>query len=616
VKEQGPIRKLTTILSADCAGYSRMMRADEEGTYRHLLACRQIIDERITAHQGRIFGSAGDSIIAEFASPVEAVRAAIDIQAAIERLATGADPGQQMRFRIGINLGDVMIEGDDLIGDGINVAARLQGLAEPGGILISSSVHEQVRSKLPLDCADLGDQVLKNIADPVRVYRVPTGVPGSHLPGRAGVASRWPVRATQIGALAVLCLVALGVYLEYGGPKQALQQCSHASIAVLPFTNLSGDPAQDYFSDGTTEDIIAALGRFSDLSVIADVAVQQYRGKSIQPGELSRDLRVCYALKGSVRKNGNRVLITAQLIDALTGVLLWSDSYDGELKDIFAVRNQITQSVAAKLALKLEDMERQRALKKPTESLDAYDYVLRGRGYLAQDVRSANNEARQLFEHAIALDPTYASAYAALGMTRLKAAVSGWTEFPTEALQQAEQLAQKAIDLDADNAEAHRVLGGVYFNQTQFDLALSEDDRAIGLNPNDAGSYAARGAVLTFTGHPTDAIAAFDIARRLNPGLGAGRFEPVGWAYYLDGRYADAIAVLKSGLRASPNDYFISAGLAAAYAQLDHRTEAESAAADVRRLWPFFEVDTFAKQFENQPDRVLVVEGLRKAGLD
>jgi TolB-like protein/Flp pilus assembly protein TadD len=595
-------------------GYSRLMRADEEGTYRHLRSCREIIDSVIREYQGRIFGSAGDSVVAEFASPVEALRAALEIQATLEKLAAVLEPAQQMHFRIGINLGDVLIEGEDLIGDGVNVAARLQGLADPGGICISGSVHEQIRNKLGLDCDDLGDQTLKNIADPVHAYRVPTGAPSGRSLGKPQGTRRW--RAGAAGVFALLCLGAFAAYLEYGWRKGAPLQCGHASIAVLPFANLSGDPGQDYFSDGTTEDITAALGRFSDLSVIADVAAQQYRGKSIQPGELNRDLGVCYALKGSVRKDGDRVLITAQLIDAVTGRLLWSDSYDGEVKDVFSVRNQITQSVAGKLALKLQDMERQRALKKPTGSLDAYEYALRGRLYLAQDSRAANNQARQMFERAIELDPAYASAYAALGMTRLKSAVSGWTEFPDEALEQAKRLAQKAIDLDADNAEAHRVLGGVYFNEVQFDLALSEDNRAIDLNPNDAGSYAARGAVLTFTGYPKEAIDSFDIARRLNPSLGAGRLEPVGWAYYLDKRYEDAIMVLKGGLGASPDDYFIYAGLAAAYAQLDRKTEAASAAADVRRVWPFFAVGTFARQFENETDRALVIDGLQKAGLE
>jgi TolB-like protein/Flp pilus assembly protein TadD len=385
---------------------------------------------------------------------------------------------------------------------------------------------------------------------------------------------------------------------------------------VLPFANLSGDPTQEYFSEGTTEDIIAALGRFSDLSVTAYVATQQYKEKPVQPGELNRHFGVCYALEGSVRKSGDRVLVTAQLIDALSGRLLWSDSYNGELKDVFAVRNQITQSVVGKLAIKLQDIERQRAFKKPTDSLDAYDYVLRGRDYYAQNTRSANTEARKLFEQAIQLDPAYASAYAALAWTRLSAENSGWTEFREEALQQAESLAQKAIELDDGNAEAHRVLADVYHERAQFDLAIGEEDRAIALNPSDAAGYTMRGSTLAYTGHPKEAIVDFEIAMRLNPSMGSGRHEPVGWAYYLDHRYGDAVRVLEVGRRTSPDDYFIYAGLAASYAQLERKDEAARAAEDVKRVWPFFKVDAFIAQFQGEADRALIAEGLRRAGLN
>jgi len=316
-----------------------------------------------------------------------------------------------------------------------------------------------------------------------------------------------------------------------------------------------------------------------------------------------------------VRKSGDQVVVTAQLIDTVSGLLLWSDSFEAGLKDAFAVQNQITQSVAGKLAIKLEDIERQRAFKKPTESLEAYDYVLRGRDFYARDTRSANSEASKLFTRAIDLDPAYASAYAAMGYTRLKAAVSGWTEFPGDALKQAEALAQKAIELDDSNVEAHRLLAGVYFNRLQFDMATGELDRAILLNPNGADSYAARGSILVYTGHPREALESFDVARRLNPSLGTGRLEPVGWAYYLERRYAEAVTVLQAGLRTSPSDYFIYAGLAASYAQLDRKDEAAHAADDVRRVWPFFEVDTFAEQFEGDANRALIVDGLRKAGL-
>jgi len=325
---------------------------------------------------------------------------------------------------------------------------------------------------------------------------------------------------------------------------------------------------------------------------------------------------VCYALEGSVRKNGDQVVVATQLIDAVSGVLLWSDSIDAGLKDLFAVRNQITRNVAGRLAIKLQDIERQRAFKKPTDSLEAYDFVLRGRDFLARKTRTSNTEAGSLFKHAIELDADYASAYVGLGFTRLNAAVLGWTEFPDEALREAESLAQKAIELDFDNAEAHRLLGNVYFNRAQFDLATEEYDRAILLNPNDAAGYAGRGSILVFTGHSKEALESFDIAKRLNPSLGSGRLEPVGWAYYLERRYEAAITELKAGLRTSPDDYFIYAGLAASYAQLGREKEALGAAGEVRRVWPFFEADKFAAQFEEESNRALVVEGLHKAGLN
>ena len=614
VEEHGPKRKLTTILCADCAGFSRMMRADEEGTYRVLQDCRKLIDRLIGEHDGRIFGTAGDSVVAEFPSPVEAVRCATDIQQALERLGTEFPEDHRMHFRIGINIGDVMIEADDLIGDGVNVAARLQGLSDPGGICISASVYEQIKNKIALDCDDLGDQIVKNIADPVRVYRVRVGPQAVRPPGTNRIVTPWRIRLAGAGFITFLLIAILIAYLKYNLQSPVRPQCTQASIAVLPFSNLSSEPAQDYFSDGTTEDIIAALGRFSDLSVIAHVAMQPYKGKPLQPGQLNRELGVCYALEGSVRRNGNRVLITAQLVDALSGHLLWSDSYAGELKDVFSLRNEITQSVVGKLAIKLIDIEKQRAFKKPTENLDAYDYLLRGRDYIARNTRSGNEQAKMLFERAIDLDPTYASAYIALGLTWLKAVGYGWTEFPDEGLKQAESLAQKAIELDDGNAEAHALLGRVYTIRGQFDVAISEAERAIALNPNDAGSYATRGAVLVYSGHPKQAIESFEIAMRLNPGMGSSRYTPVGWAYYLERRYEEAVTALKAGLRASPSDYYNYAGLAASYAQLGRTDEAVHAAEEVRRVWPFFDVDSFVAQFD-EANRALIVEGLHKAGL-
>ena len=611
---EGPKRKLTTILCADCAGYSRMMRDDEEATFKTLHECRQLIERAVAAHEGRIFGSAGDSVVAEFASPVEAVRAGTEILDAIAEFGTSLPAERRMLFRIGINLGDVLLEGADLIGDGVNVASRLQALAPPGGICISGGVHEQVKNKLTLLWEDLGGQRVKNIADPVHAYRLRTDPHKVRRTVAERLGPSYLRRVAGLGALAIICIGLVGSASYLGWQMPSASQCGRASIAVLPFDNLSGDPAQDYFSDGTTEDIIAALGRFSDMSVIARGAVQKYKGKPPEPASLSRDLGVCYALEGSVRKTADRVLVSAQLVDTASGKVLWSDSYDGSLNDVFAVRNQITQDVAGKLAIKLQDIESKRAFKKPTDSLEAYDYLLRGREYYARGSREANSEARKLFEKAISIDPSYASAHAALGYTRLTAAELGWTEFRAEALQEAQDLAQKAIALDRDNAEAHRLLGEVYFKRAQFDLAISEDERAIALNPNDAASYDSRGAVLVYTGRPKEALASFEVARRLNPD-DPSRLEPLGWAYYLEGRFEEAIAAWTSGTHRYPDLYVFHAGLAAAYAQLNRRNEAASAVNQLMRTWPFFESVAFSEQFQGDANRARIVDGLRKAGL-
>ena len=627
MEEHGPKRKLTTILCADCEGFSRMMRADEERTYRVLQDCRALIDRLVGEHDGRIFATAGDSVVAEFPSPVEAVRCATEIQHAIELLEADSPEDGRMHFRIGINVGDVMIQGDDLIGDGVNVAARLQGLADPGGICISGTVYEQIKNKLTLACDDLGDQVVKNIADPVRVHRVRVGRPALPRPEPTRIATARRIRMAA-ASLITFVLIAIAIkYLKYNVQSPGRSRCTHASIAVLPFANLSGDPAQDYLSDGTTDDIISALGRFSDLSVIAHAAVAPYKGKPLEPGRLNRELGVCYALEGSVRRNGNQVLITAQLGDALSGLLLWSDSYAGEFKDVFALRNEITQSVAGKLALKLFYIERQRAFKKPTENLDAYDYLLRGRDYYARNTRSGNDQAKILFERAIELDPGYASAYVALGLTRARAAGSGWTEFPDEALKQAESLAQKAIELDDGNAEAHALLGTIYTIRGQLDVARVEAERAIALNPNDAASYGARGGILVLSGYPKEAIESFEIAMRLDPSMGSLAGEHLGLAYYMERRYEEAVTAAKAELRTNPNDYSNYACLAASYAQLGHNDEAAHAAEEVRRLWPFFDVNDFVARFSDtgcwpaasrsvcEANHAIIVEGLHKAGL-
>jgi adenylate cyclase len=584
------------------------------------------IEELVEQHQGRIFGTAGDSVIAEFASPVEALRCAVAVQQTIEEMDQQLPVGGRMRFRIGINLGDVLIEGADLLGDGVNVADRIQHLAQPGGICISAAVHEMAKSRPDFAFDDLGAVNVKNIADPIHVYRVRLAG------GTRGVAPARPRRWSRIVRLAgwgaaavVLAAGALGI-ASYAGylhlpfikndPQVDAASVAHPSIAVLPFDNLSGDAAQDYFAEGITEDMTLALGRFSDLSVIAREAVQQYKGKALKPGELSADLGVRYALQGSVRRESDRVRVTATLSDALTGVQLWSDRYDGEVKDVFAVQDDITQKVVGTLAVKLSDIERQRSLAKPPENLQAYDYLQRGWEHYRRNTRADNREARKLLEQAIALDPNYASAYAALAVVRQVVVPAGWAEQPAEALNDAERLARKALQLDSSNAQAHAVLADIYLNRSQYDLARAEDDQAIALNPNDARSHAARGGVLVYAGEPEEAIKSFEIARRLNPTMDiALQYYSIGWAYYLVRRYDDAARLSESGVRQDPSDYFTHACLAASYAQLGRMEDAARAVSGTLHAWPFFRVEVFVSQFKREADRALIAEGLRKAGL-
>jgi TolB-like protein/class 3 adenylate cyclase/Flp pilus assembly protein TadD len=613
MERPGVERKLTTILSADVAGYSRLMGRDEEETLRSLQACRTVIERLIENHHGRVFGTAGDSFIAEFGSAVEAVRCATEIQQEIEAFGQGAPEESRMRFRIGINLGDVLVEDRNLFGDGVNIAARLQGLAEPGGICISGSVYDQVEHKLPIGCAPLGPQRLKNIDDPVRAYRV-TGEP-SRAPG-ARSPPRWRAgRSLAIACVAaVLGLVAIGIYVVWLRPP-APAGPGRAMIAVLPFSNLSGDPAQDYFSAGLTEDIIAALGRFPELSVMAYQAVRRYRDSTPAPADISTDLGVRYVLEGSVRRDGNRVRVTAQLTDAPDGRNLWSDRYERALTDVFAVQDDITRSVAGALATKLIGLETQRAFAKPTANLAAYDYVLRGREFFAAETPSDNDQARRMFEKAVELDPAYASAYAALGQTWLAAAESGWTEFRREALDQAGRLADKAIALDDANPDGHALLGGVSLDHGQYERAIREQSRAIALNPSNAASHYDLAIVLAFTGHPEDSIAAFAASVRLNPSLADRVPGAVGWAYYLLGRYEEAVGKLVAVAPRNSQTLLIQGALAAAYAELGRADDAARSAAAVRTIWPFFEVDDFVVQFAGADDRARIAAGLRKAGL-
>ncbi|MFQ5995728.1 MAG: adenylate/guanylate cyclase domain-containing protein [Acidiferrobacterales bacterium] len=616
-------RKLAAILYADVAGYSRLTGEDEEGTHRTLSAYLDAITASIKNYHGTVMHFAGDAVLAEFAAVSDALACAIDTQHELKDRNKALSENSQVQFRVGVNLGEVIVDRGEIYGDGVNVAARLESLAEPGGICLSESVHTAVGNKLPLDYEDLGEQSVKNIEKPVRAYAARLKSGAARPAPRAK--RRRPLRHVIVGSAAALIIIAIGViaWLAPWAPttdlvspeRTALPLPDKPSIAVLPFDNLSGDREQEYFNDGITNDIITDLSKFSSLFVIASNSVFAYKGKPVKVQDVSKELGVRYVLEGSVQRAGEKVRINAQLIDATTGGHLWAQRYHRDLKHLFAVQEEIVQTIVATLAVKLTRLELERVFAKPTSNLEAYDYWLQGREYLARTTRSTNMEARQMFQRAIELDPRYASAYVGLGWTYRRAVGHGWTEFPDQALQQAEDLAQKALSLE-ESASAYRLLGYVYLPRRQYDLARRVLDRAIELNPNDWESRAFWGSVMLYTGRPEEAIHAYETTLRFNPSMDIDRLFELGLAYYLEKRYDDAIGTLEQGVGRNPDHPFLHIALAAAYAQADRSEDATRAAAKVRRLHPFFEVTSFDTRFRNPTDRAHIAEGLRKAGLE
>jgi adenylate cyclase len=515
-------RKLAAILSADVKGYSRLMGEDEEATIRTLTVYREVLSTLIHQYRGRVVDSPGDNLLAEFASAVEAVQCAVEIQRALKAKNTDLPDSRKMEFRIGINVGDVIVEGERLYGDGVNIAARLESLALPGSICISGTVYDQVKSKLALNYEELGAQSVKNIAEPVRVYRV-------QLEPRP--ASR-PTLSGEQPALLPL-------------PDKP-------SIAVLPFTNMSGDAEQEYFSDGLTEDLITDLSRLSGLFVIARHSTFAYKGKAVKVQELSRELGVRYVLEGSVRKAGERVRITAQMVEATTGHHLWAERYDRPLQDIFALQDEIVQKIVTTLKLQLTLMEQGILVRKHTDNLEAYDYFLRGLESWYRLTKEAIAQARQMWEKAAALDPRYAEAYAWLAFTYLREWVVRWSTDP-QTLEQALALAQQAVALDDSLPFAHSLLGVVYAQKQWYDQAITEGERAIALDPNNADSYAWQAETLSRAGRPEDALRAVTQAMRLNPRYPLLYLFELGVAYRMTGRYAEAVATLKEVISRSPN---------------------------------------------------------------
>ncbi|MDA2916692.1 tetratricopeptide repeat protein [Nitrospinae bacterium AH_259_B05_G02_I21] len=621
-------RKLSAILSADVKGYSRLMGEDELATVDTLKKYRGVMATLIQQYKGRVVDSPGDNVLSEFPSVVDAVECAVKVQEELKARNAELPENRKMEFRIGVNLGDVIEDEDRLYGDGVNIAARVEGLAEGGGVCISGTAFDQVKNKLSLGYEYLGEHAVKNIAEPVRAYRVlmdPEDV-GKVIGEKRATPARWVRAALAAGVVLVVGAVTLAIWKYYLHPasppvevaseeKMAFPLPDKPSIAVLPFKNFSADPEQEYFSDGITNDIITDLSKFREMFVIASNTVFTYKGKQVKIKDVSQELGVRYVLEGSVQKAGEKVRVNTQLIDATTGHHLWAERYERELKDLFAVQDQIVQTIVATLAVKIDAAERARVMRKDTKSMEAYDYLLHGLEYDRSRTRSGNIKARQMFEGAIELDPRYASAYVGLGTTYLNLPRYGWTEFPAQALQKAYDLAQKALSIDESNAGAHTLLGNVYRYQGQYDIAASEYQRAIELNSNDAPTLYSFGGLMLYSGRLDDAIPYLETALRMDPNMVEHLFLLLGLAYYLKGRYDDSIRTLGRGLGRKQKFVGLHLALAAAYAQSGRSEEAAREAAAVLRLHPFFEVDSYGSRFRNPADRASIVDGLRKAGL-
>jgi adenylate cyclase len=627
-------RKLAAILAADVKGYSRLMGEDEVATLHTLTAYRQITDALIQQHQGRVVGSAGDSVLAEFASVVDAVQCAVEIQRALKARNAELPEHRRMEFRIGINLGDVMVEGEQIYGDGVNIAARLEALAEAGGICISGVVHDQVKNKLALTYEDLGEQQVKNIAEPVRVWRVQTeesASPKSQVQSpklrRVGIAHR--SRAVVMVGLLLISGTLLTVWhlfrpilstrdsaLSPEAAPAALPLPDKPSIVVLPFVNMSEDPQQDYFSDGITEDLTSALSKLSGLFVISRNSASIYKGKAVKVQEVSKELGVQYVLEGSVRKADGQARITAQLIDATTDHHLWTERYDRPLKDVFALQDEIVQKIVTTLELQLSLQEQGVLVRKTTDSPEAYDHLLRGLGYLFRSTKETNVQARQVCEKAIELDPKYAQAYSALGWTYYLDWFYQWSPDPQN-LERAFALAQKAITLDDSLPGAHMLLGSVYLWKKQQDQALAEAERALALNPNDADGYVELGLILTYVGQPQEGVRMVEKAMRLNPHYPVWYLETLGSRYYWAGRYEEAMATYKRIFTRYPNRLLAHIGLAATYGALGREAEARAETAEVLRLSPNFSPEVLRQRlpFKDPTLAERFLDHLRKAGL-
>jgi adenylate cyclase len=623
--EKGVKRKLSAILSADVEGYSRLMSQDEEGTVKTLKQHSETISGLILDHRGRVVDAPGDNILAEFGSVVDAVKCAVEIQKALKTKNAGLPEDRRMNFRIGVNLGDVIEEEDRIYGDGVNIAARLEGLAEGGGICISGTAFDQVKNKLSVGYQYVGKQTVKNIPDPVRAYKVlmEPETAGKVIGEEEPKPTKWGWKTVAAGVLALVVLAGGLVWNFYlrapriepaSVDKMAYPLPDKPSIAVLPFVNMSEDSKQEFFSDGITEEIITGLSKVPKLFVIARNSTFTYKGKPVKVQQVSEELGVRYVLEGSVRKVENRVRITAQLIDAIKGHHLWAERYDRDLKDIFAIQDEITMKIITALRVKLTEGEQAAFRIKSATNLDAYLKYLQAREYVSRFDRDANIKARKAAEETIALDPNFQGGYSILAQVELFDVWLRLSKSPKESFMRAVKLAKKAIAIE-DSPEPHRTLAGVYVFLRKWDEAIAEGKKAIELDPNSANAHGTLGHVLQIADMPQEAIPILKRAIRLNPFPPSRYFHNLAYAYRNLGKYEEGITAARKALLIQPTDWAAHIMLVSSYSLLGRDEEARAQAAELLRMNPKYCIRRGRGRHKNPAVTKSLRDSLRKAGV-
>jgi len=627
--EKGFKRKLTAILSADVVGYSRLMRDDEEATVRHIASHRVLITEIIQQHHGRVVDSTGDNILAEFASVVDAVNGAIKIQDEIKKSDADTPEDRQMVFRIGINLGDVIEEEDRIYGDGVNIAARVEGLAAGGGIAISGIVYDSIKDKLSLGYHYLGEQDVKNIPEPVRIYRLLTGPTDA---GKMIGAEKSKAKMSRYIAFSALSLIIIVVgvlviwnyYLRPSFEPASIEKMDYPlpekpSIAVLPFNNLSGDAENEYIADGITENLITGLSQIPEMFVIARNSVYTYKGKSIKIKQVSEELGVRYVLEGSVQKSGDRLRVTAQLIDAVGAHHLWADRYDRELKDLFALMDEITMKILTALEVQLTQGPGVRTQR--TNNIEAWGHLVKGESHFYRFSKEDFRIAQEHCEKALELDPDYAGAMTLLALVHVFEVRMGWSDNAAAAIKQALDLLKKASKINDKLPGVHGTFGQIYLLQQKYEMAIAEGEKSIALDPNSADAHNFLSQALHYAGRSEEAIVKIKKAMRLCPYYPASYLMFLADSYFFVGRYDESIAankqLLERARRGEWPAYTPHLALAVNYMVLGKEEKARFHAAKVLKANPNFSLSAFQSRnpYKNPADMDRFIEPLRIAGI-